>query len=355
MERVSIACIILSFFTLFALPLHASGHTVGINPHRHLVWGIAVSEDGRYILATTQEGVLLIFDATSCVLENLAVPSPIDDSSFERHMLTGLASRPNRQEFATAMRDRTVRLWSLRDGEIREQGTYLPTPSSTTEGPRGLRTVAFSPDGAWLAAAGHGPQIFVWRTDKPGPPVHILDGHDETINTIGFGRDHLTLWSAGMNGIIHFYDVTQQTERQIRTAGPILNAVMSSDWRYIATTSVPDEEATLYDVDSGVEVRRWRNTPRQSVWALAFSPDNRLLATGMRGDESQIRLLEIEHGRELWTAVVPSGDWTFSLAFSPNGRSLIAGVYGNGPYLLDLESGAIVKRYGGGTCNLIND
>lgn len=270
-------------------------------------------------------------------------------------MLTGLAWRPNRQEFATAMRDGTVRLWSLHQdlrGAI-EEGTYTTmTSPSDTKGTYGLRTVAFSPDGSWLAAAGHGPTIYVWRTEEAGPPLHILNGQAETINTVGFGRDHSTLWSAGSDGMIHFYDLRQGTKvRTIKTQGLILNAAVSSDRRYIAATSIPKQEATLYDFETGEEVRRLSIPPQDFVWALAFSPDNRVLATGIRGDQGRVRLFHLDQGTQIGTAVVPRGDdWVFSLAFSRSGKFLLAGVYNDALYLLDGETGAILKRYGGGTC-----
>nr|WP_281720304.1 hypothetical protein [Nitrosomonas nitrosa] len=346
----------LAFHILTLLPQTAFGHTVGIKQERQLVWGVTFSTDDRYVVTTNQEGVLLVFDTSSCSIQSLIVPSPIHDNSWERHMLTGLAWRPGQQELATAMRDGTVRLWSIdqRSGDVHEKGIYAVT-SSIKNGHSGLRTVAFSQDGSLLAAAGHGPEVYVWKTEKEGPPIHVLNGQAGTINMVAFGRDSSVLLSAGDDGMIRFYDLKQEMEvRTIKTQGPILNALVSPDLRYIAVTSLPNEEATLFDFETGGEVRRLPNAPGTFVWALAFSPDNRILATGLRGEKSQIRLFRLDQGRELWDTVIPSGDWTFSLAFSHSGKYLLAGVYADGPYLLDSETGAILGRYGAGTCSSNN-
>lgn len=189
------------------------------------------------------------------------------------------------------MRDGSVRLLTLQSNvtgklEIVEKAILKTgTVSSSEIKPFGLRTVAFSPDGTLVAAAGHGSAVYVWNIEHSNPRYILNAGADvDTINTVTFGPDGSTLVSAGMDGIINFYDLRQGIEaRRITTRGPILNAAVSSDKRYLVTSSLPDEEATVYDFQTGEELRRFSGGPQQSVWSMAISSDNRVLATGMHG------------------------------------------------------------------------
>src|SRR5690242_12402547 len=83
-----------------------------ILPDSLIVWGVAFSLDDRYVVATTQEGVALMWDRESCGLRSLIVPVPVSDI-FGRHRMTGIAWSPTKSEFATAMQDGSVHLWKI--------------------------------------------------------------------------------------------------------------------------------------------------------------------------------------------------------------------------------------------------
>ncbi len=51
-----------------------------------------------------------------------------------------------------------------------------PPALELTARPQAVRVPAFSPDGKWLAVAGHGEDVFVWSSDGKGPLV--LPGHE---------------------------------------------------------------------------------------------------------------------------------------------------------------------------------
>ena len=171
------------FLALHSIEPNAFAESVQIYPDHQLVWGVAFSLDDQYVIATGQDGAVLMWDLASCGLHSVAVPFPVGDN-LGGTTITGIAVSPTKSKFATAMRDGSVRLWEVaRDptgrGIIKEKAVYSGPPSN-----KGMRSVTFSPDGTLLAAAGHDPAIYVWRADGAGAPLHILKGHTAQIKVI---------------------------------------------------------------------------------------------------------------------------------------------------------------------------
>ena len=101
------------------------------------------------------------------------------------------------------------------------------------------------------------------------------------------------------------------------------------------TLAVFDGERRLafHDVATGQEIRpmRWRSKAATlDITAMAFAPDSKTLAIA---DRESLRLYDVESGRERgW---VTTG-WVRSLAYSPDGKMLAAGLrYGSGVRLWD--------------------
>ena len=354
-KRSAPALAFICLLTLQSIGTTVSAHSVGINPEHQLVWAVAFTPDDRYVIATTQQGFLIVSDKESCIARQLVTPSPVSDYRWG-HSLTAIAWSSRPSEFATAMRDGTVRLWNIQPDRtnwpyiITGETVYVTNRPFADRQP-GLRAVAFSPDGSLIAAAGHGPEIYVWSIERGTVPLQVLNGQAETINFVAFGLDNSTLLSAADDGAIRYWDLKQGIEiRTIKAPDMLVNAAVSRDRRYLATASLSMKgegaHTRVFDLQSGEEVRRLSGGP----WSVAFAPNNRVLATG-DAREGHIRLFDIEQGREVWR-VVPQDRPIRSLAFSHDGKYLLAGVELDAPYLLDAATGAILKRYGWGSCSI---
>ena len=262
---------ILSLFSSIALysiePIVvAESVQIGINPERQLVWSVAFSPDDRYVFATTQEGVVLISDRESCGLDSVVAPIPISDGPAT---LTGMAWSPTKPEFAVAMRDGSGCLWAVDGVRINEKAIYFGTPSNKGDHLPGMRSVAFSPDGTLLAAAGHGRAIYVWSTDGALAPLHILKGHGDTISAVVFGRNNAAQISAGLDETIRIWDIDNEREvRAIKTPVPVFNAAVSPNGRYVAASSgYGDNNTAVHDFDTGEEVRRFTIPKQHLPWS----------------------------------------------------------------------------------------
>ncbi|HEX6074315.1 MAG TPA: WD40 repeat domain-containing protein, partial [Micromonosporaceae bacterium] len=81
---------------------------------------------------------------------------------------------------------------------------------------------------------------------------------------------------------------------------------------------------------------------RKSVYAVAFSPDGRLLATG--SDDRTVRLWDPATGDPIGRPFTGHTDWVRAVAFSPDGRLLASGGDDKTVRLWDPATGGPIGR-----------
>jgi WD40 repeat protein len=99
------------------------------------------------------------------------------------------------------------------------------------------------------------------------------------------------------------------------------------------------------------EIATWRDAPQPElvtdvhnafVYAVAFSPDGRRLATC--GEDGVVHVRDLERGR-LWSQRHHT-EAAYSVAFSPDGASVASGGYDREVRILDAETGAVRRGLG---------
>ncbi len=246
-------------------------------PHLHddAVYAVAFTPGGRYLLSAGRDHRIVVWDWAT----KRKVRTVIGHSAW----IFGLAISPDGKTVATAGWDDKVKVWSV------PQLRPLAPPLAEHTAPVG--GVAFSPDGRLLASAGNDTKIWLWdaRTFKPIAP---LTGHTEVVRPVVFDPDSRLLASGSGDHHIKLWDVSPPRRDLVLRKNPL--ATLEGHHSYM-------------------------------IWALAFSPDGRLLASGSQSDDRQtVRLWDVRR-RRLVARLPGHRDYALALAFSPDGKRLASG------------------------------
>ncbi len=233
-------------------------------------------------------------------------------------VVSGLAYAPDGKTLASVSWDGAVRLW--------EADTGKPVRVLRGRQTDWTLSVAFSPDGRWLAqTAGHGPaSVRLWDT-ATGKLVRELAGHVPRGNHGGaraavFTPDSRTLLSAGEDRTVRFWDV--ETGKELaRLEGAGFPLAVSPDGKWLAAgSSNADSTVRLWDLATRKRVHAPAGH-RAAVNTVAYSPDGTRLATG--GRDETVRVWGAATGKQLLCFKANQYD-VGSVAFSPDGKRLLS-------------------------------
>jgi WD40 repeat protein len=259
----------------------------------------------------------------------------------------------------------------------------------------GITDLAFTSDQAILATASQDSTAKIWRISREGvEPLLTLSGHSDPILDIDLNPDESLLATASLDGTVRIWDITPSGASEWFTLAAHSDAIyhlgLTSDGKYMLTSSL-DGTAKVWDLASGIElvsireddvpfvgidissdgkllatadsrntVKIWRldllaspasvdimhtitgHTIAQSIVNLlpglntvAFSPDNKKLATG--GVNGLVKIWDVETGMEdLSVDADTNGNGMINLTFSPDGKYLAT-------VSDDIKSNSVVK------------
>jgi WD40 repeat protein len=182
---------------------------------------------------------------------------------------------------ATASHDKTVRVWSLPDGRLK-QTVRLPIG----EGDKGKAfAVALSPDGRWLAAGG-------WDATPKDYGLYVIDLTSGAVRRIG-----------GFTTVIRHLDFSPDGRRlAVGLADTGIRIFDHTSGRALVT----DREFTGGDTD---------------VYGLQFAPDGSLLVASFDG---LLRRYD-PNGKLTAKVKAPDGNRPYGIAVDPTGRTAIVG------------------------------
>ncbi len=238
--------------------------------------------------------------------------------------------------------DETVELWDLRTGELLRA---LTGHSSW------VHAVAFSADGRLLATGSDDRTVRLWDP-RTGAGLRTLTGHSSWVHTVAFSADGRLLATGSDDTTVRLWD--PQTGEQVRALSSHQHSVaavaFSPDGRLLVTGG-RDKAVLLWGPQTGKEGSprsgkrlQIRTGHTNGVRTMAFSPDGRLLATG--GGDKAVRLWDPRTGKRLHTL---SGhpDGVRTVAFSPDGRLLATGGHDKAARLWDPLTGGLLHTFSG--------
>ncbi|MDX2244905.1 MAG: NB-ARC domain-containing protein [Leptolyngbyaceae cyanobacterium bins.302] len=182
-------------------------------------------------------------------------------------------------------------------------------------------SVAFSPNGALLAASDATGDIHIWRvTDHQ--KVMTCQEHTHWVCAIAFSPDSKRLASGSAGNVVKLWNVA--TGQCLRTLCGhtewVLALAFNRDGTLLATSSA-DRTIKLWNAKTGVCLQTLAGH-QDWVGAIAFSPDGRFLISG--SDDSSLKLWDVEAATCLQTLTGHSSP-VRSVAFSPNGQAVASG------------------------------
>lgn len=335
---------------------------------------VAFAQDGRTVV-TTRGGVLRFFDSDTGTEQYATAEAHQGPVSSLRY------SRDGRMLFS-AGDDGTVRQWDLRSGRqvrsfepdggvgpiaIAPDGLYIAAATGPREPairlwdlaygePSGRYTVAdregalalsFATDGKTLLQLGHDGMLRTLDAAtgrelsavaaRPGFPKED-DGGPPTRGLFSTRTEHLAVCSQSKAYIL------DPVTGMARFSCPSDAIAFSHDGRTVASAT-PGEAMEIELADRSKRIDEWRtegidlldaisgrrrlriSRSRDRVVAMAYSPDDTLIAVADRWPAPLIRLYRTDDGREIQSISPPAAvARAEGLAFSPDGRGLAAGL-----------------------------
>lgn len=252
--------------------------------HTDAVYAVALSPDGKTLTSTSRDGTMRLWN-----LSDHAHPKPWGPPvNGHAGKIYWAAFSPDGHTVATANADHTIRLWNVTDRA--HPAPWGPPLTGHTDL---VNSVAFSPDGRWLVSAGADKTVRLWNVTNPAHPTAIgrpLTGSTDAVNLAVFSPDGHTVASADHAGMVRLWNVADPAA-PVRLGRPLSAVSFPSDIH--------------------------------SAFAVAFSPDGRLLATG--GDDHLVRLWNLtdpKHPKPVGKPLAGHTNTVFAVAFSPSGNLL---------------------------------
>lgn len=237
-------------------PATGESTTLGVPKADTPVRSLAVSSDGKRLVSGSTDGAMRVWD----VQEELQVGDDIDTGPSE---LMSVAI--NGRTIATGSEDGTVQQWDL------DKWTRTGVPMNAHAGP--VWSVAFSPLGDRIAAAGAGDSVLVWYTaDATRAPTRIP--HSDGVWTVAFSPSGERIVTGGTDDAVRVWDVQGDNivgARLLGHGGDVKGVTFAGE----GLVSVSDDRT----------VRIWNTPELHPAIRSGASPDLKVVSLAFPGEQ----------------------------------------------------------------------
>jgi WD40 repeat protein len=287
-----------------------SGATATLQAGRTPIRCLAWAADGTALVAVGQDGQVGRRALDEGRVETIAAGSMEELSPEELFRIAPLALTRDGTTVATGQGSE-VTLRAVADGH---------TWASFRVDASGVKSLAFAPDGEFLAVGCVDGSVVIWEIGARRARA-TLHGHAGVVNGLAFSPDDRSLATAGNDGTLCVWDVaTGRLRSSARGADAIRSVAFSPDGLTIATCGT---HVLLWDAAAGCTTRTVLDEVGGYHCSLDYSSDGRWLAA-ISPVRKTITFWDLATRRRQATVPARVGAG-FALAFAPDGRTLASG------------------------------
>ena len=298
-----------------------TGETLrSLRGHKDEVKAVAFSPDGERVLSgggdtKSKKGdtALKLWNASTGEL----LPH-FDENDQHQGLVWSVAFSKDGQFLLSGGYDRMLKLWNA------AQGKRVWTYEGQADG---LRSVAISRDGTRVATGAEDSTVRLWDA-KTGSLLHALRGHSDWVFATVFSPDGTRLASAGRDGNVILWDARANPStvagRRLLTIEAdkreTRSVAFSHDGRQLLSGGA-DGMVKLWDPATGRHLRTFSGQHSNGVWAVAFAPDDAIAVSGSY--DGGLNVWDARSG-QLIRSLKAHTWWVRSVAFSPDGNRLLS-------------------------------
>ncbi|WP_272128344.1 serine/threonine-protein kinase [Spirulina sp. CS-785/01] len=204
-----------------------------------------------------------------------------------------------------------------------------------------ILSVAFSPDGKYLASGSCDRTVNLWELGLL-PDLQTLTGHQGEVTTLAFTPQQQTLITGSRSGDLLYWQLSngKRLSPLTQTCNPLMTLALHPK-RAILVTGGANHPLKLWKFPKLHPLGELHSKNFPGAWCLTFSPDGQLLASG--GINQVIYLWDMATGQP--RTILQGHRGTFagitSLAFSPDGQTLASSSQDRTVKLWDVATGQI--------------